>query len=158
MPFEHLNENSRNAATGAARRRAAAELLSHPKPPSLRAIARTVGLSVTTVSDVRRRLERGEDPVPPRYSDRLRPSVIRDDARTAGVLRSLSRDPSLRDQEAGRRLLRLLHRHAITVDTADAAGDQVPAHCAGAVATLARAWAVIWLGLARRLDPRGDQE
>ncbi|MFD9393249.1 ParB/RepB/Spo0J family partition protein, partial [Streptomyces sp. NPDC060000] len=54
--------------SGRRRRRAAAILLGRPDA-GLREVARASGLSPATVRDVRRRVERGEDPVPARYRE-----------------------------------------------------------------------------------------
>jgi hypothetical protein len=120
------------------KRFAAAELLRQPSPPSLRAIARTVGLSVTTVSDIRTRLTHdAEVPTQP-------------DAATN--LRRLTNDPALRHQHEGRALLHWLHQHAITAETSATIEGKIPPHCADTIASLARAWATTWLNLARNLD------
>jgi hypothetical protein len=136
----------------ASRRHAAAALLSQPHPPSLRAIARTVGLSVTTVSDVRTRLDHGETPgtrTPNTAPDSPGPPDTR---HVTTALRRLAQDPKLRDQETGQQLLRWLHQHAITTPIAEQIGKRVPPHCAPTIATIARTWATTWLQLAQNLD------
>jgi transposase-like protein len=148
-------------------RQRAAALLAQRPGASLREVARDAGVSPATVRDVRQRLDRGEEPVP------AGPKAASDPAGRAGrpagtrpaprqpaglppgaTLAKLLRDPSLRHNEHGRRLLRLLQlnetgtRHWATVAAA------VPAHSTAIVAQLARHYAHMWLGLARELDER----
>ncbi|WP_445009379.1 AsnC family protein [Sphaerisporangium rufum] len=149
------------------RRLAGALLTENPDAP-LREIARAAGVAPSTVLDVRQRLERGADPVPPRLRDTE--SSGRRTARKApppapragggapldkdSVLRSLRRDPSLRFSEFGRALLRQLD-----LDLAGSAGSgraaaAVPSHCVARVATLARENARFWEEFAQSLDQR----
>lgn len=164
--------------SGAGRRRAA-ELLTQQPDASLRDVARTAGISPATVLDVRRRLERGEPPVPEKSpapaarkgaADGRAPSqsdggatvaAIRMSARTgappdpATTVEKLLRDPSLRN-ERGKGMLRLLHVNAVgTAQLADAAAvAAVPPHCVAIVVQLARQYAAMWQDFARELDGR----
>jgi ParB-like chromosome segregation protein Spo0J len=164
--------------SGAGRRRAA-ELLAQQPDASLRDVARTAGISPATVLDVRKRLERGESPVPEKSagntvhkgvdSDGAEPNAqgngatapaIRLSSRTAlppdpaAAVEKLLRDPSLRNNEQGKGMLRLLHSNAVgAVQLPDAAAT-VPAHCVGIVALLAREYAKMWQDFARELDGR----
>ncbi|PJM98549.1 streptomycin biosynthesis protein [Streptomyces sp. CB01201] len=142
-------------------RRRAGEIMAERPDASLRQIAKETGLSLGTVTDVRRRVQRGEDPVPAgRSAEGDRPAVAT--ATVAGVpavdvnfiWSRLSRDPSLRYTEGGRQLLRLLGTHT----TLSAMSDAVPSHCARNVALLARECANAWSELAQRLETvkRGD--
>ena len=176
-------------------RRRAAELLSDEPQRSLRDVARAAGISPATVLDVRRRLERGEPPVPERSSGRggavialeppadaplqgphQAPEIL--GARSAGsvgpassasstgsasstssanaisTVRLLLRDPSLRNNEQGKGVLRLLHVNAASephlLDTVGA----VPPHCLAIFVQLARHYAWMWQGFADELDGR----
>ncbi|OLR92324.1 hypothetical protein BJP25_23295 [Actinokineospora bangkokensis] len=69
-------------------------------------------------------------------------------------LQRLRRDPSLRFSECGRALLRLLDLHSITPATWKRIADNTPAHCATAVADIARDCAEAWAQFADHLDER----
>ncbi len=157
----------------AGRRRVAELLTGHPRA-SLRQVARAAGVSPATASDVRRRLERGEEPGtspaagageagagPPEAGRPIR-QVVRLSA--ASELERLSRDPSLRHNEQGRRLLRLLQHNAVEPRDWSGVAAAVPPHCTVAVMQLARQYAQMWQSFARELDdrvrvidPRGSQ-
>lgn len=149
------------------RQRAAKFLAEHPHA-SLREVARDAGLSPATVRDVRRRLERGEEPVPvrpaPAGGRRARPeSAARSGARRAVravrqvpafVLDKLLRDPSLRHNEQGRRLLRWLQHNPAGPQDRSGVVAAVPPHCAALVVQLARQNGQMWLDFAQELDER----
>jgi ParB-like chromosome segregation protein Spo0J len=158
----------------------AAELLIEKPEASLREVARYAGVSPGTVLDVRRRLEAGEPPAAPRSSATAGPlSAIDAPAGapnadgTAGratdgrgrpaavdpvsVLEKLSRDPSLRQKEQGRRLLRLLQLNAIGTDVWSELTEVVPAHCGGFVVDLAKRLAETWLEFAKELEKRAKE-
>lgn len=146
----------------------AAEYLAAEPSASLRKVATAAGITPATAKDVKDRLRRREDPLPPRL--RPKPAEHREEkddhveapatrqatpvpAETFGVL---ARDPSLRHTEGGRAVLRLLHLH--TLDDAGwlAVLDGVPAHCREAVAEVARACATAWGRAADVLDGRAS--
>jgi hypothetical protein len=147
-------------------RERAAEILTDKPEASLRDVARAAGISPATVLDVRKRLERGEAPVP------LRPSPIANGsgAHVAGngtsaggsaaapdptvVVERLLRDPSLRNNDQGKKMLRLLHANAAGAVQLPGAGAAVPPHCVVTVVQLARLYAKMWLDFARELDGR----
>jgi ParB-like chromosome segregation protein Spo0J len=166
--------------SGAGRQRAA-ELLAQQPDASLRDVARAAGISPATVLDVRKRLERGDSPVPDRPAAaaarkggdgngansgpggdgasaqplRFRPRAAAPPDPAAAV-EKLLRDPSLRNNERGKGLLRLLHVNAAAAEQlpdADAAAA-VPAHCVGIVMQLAHQYAAMWQDFARELDER----
>lgn len=149
----------RPASTAEARRKAA-ELMGAQPDVTLRQVAKETGLSLGTVADVRRRTQRGEDPVPAgRQADaanaeRLPRSTVVATSRAASSVdvisswRQLSRDPSLRYTKDGRQLLRLLSVHSVVAQIAQA----VPKHCSQNVALLARECAQAWEQLAQRLE------
>jgi ParB-like chromosome segregation protein Spo0J len=152
------------------RRRAAELMAEHPRA-SLREVARGAGISPATARDVRRRVERGEEPAPARartggggYDDPARPgqasgpsarSAVRVVRPTpAFVLAKLLRDPSLRHQDQGRRLLRLLQRTSAEAQEWSGAIAAVPPHCAALVGQLARQYSQMWQDFAEELDER----
>lgn len=155
------------------RQRAAEVLAEHPNA-SLREVAQIAGISPTTVSDVRKRLELGQAPggtrtVTPRIGipdhtagsdpskDLARP-VVRQmtphQADPAAVLDKLLRDPSLRHKEAGRQLLRLLQQNAMGEREWADLSAAVPAHSGAMVVHLARMYAETWTDFAQELDER----
>jgi hypothetical protein len=169
-------------------RRRAAELLAQQPDASLRDVARAVGIAPATVLDVRKRLQRGESPVPERKNggapldapsadgadgdgfesdaaggggvhpslrlaspEPSRPAAIPDPVAT---VEKLLRDPSLRGNERGRGMLRLLHVNAIGANQLPDAAATVPPHCVTTVVELARHYERMWRDVARELDGR----
>ena len=163
-------------------RRRAAELLAQQPESSLRAVARTAGISPATVLDVRRRLARGESVVPrirasnsgaargaetsaarddtPGLATRFGPPYPLDSRPTAPgsspvvAVEKLQRDPSLRSSERGKEVLRLLHANAAAVDRLPDIATGVPAHCVSIVVQLAQQYTQMWQELASELDGR----
>jgi ParB-like chromosome segregation protein Spo0J len=123
---------------GAHGRERAAALLAERPGASLREVARGAGVSPGTVRDVRRRLKRGEEPAPA-------PAV---------ALEQLLRDPSLRHNEQGRRLLRSLQANSAAAQMWPGMTAAVPPHCVAIVMQLARQYGQMWLGFAQELDER----
>ncbi|MFF0491120.1 ParB N-terminal domain-containing protein [Nocardia sp. NPDC004068] len=155
------------------RKRAAELLANHPDAP-LRRIARAAGVSLGTVSDVRRRMQAGMNPVPGgrRVSNRQRDVAA--DTEKAGpistgritssvggkpdprvLLERLQRDPSLRFTQAGRALIRWMEIQGISHEGWELLLDSVPAHCAETVAELARECARAWQNFSVELEHRG---
>jgi ParB-like chromosome segregation protein Spo0J len=152
-----------NAAAG---RQLAAEIISWRPKASLREIAGMAGVSPTTVRDVRDRLARGEDPVPipqragscsvsGRQAKPPRPDASAP-ADVSGVLSTLSRDPALRMNAAGRDLLRWLHLHAVHPVDSERVAQTVPDHCVEHIAEVAQRCAANWALIARTLAERPD--
>lgn len=162
--------------SGAGRRRAAELLIKQPDA-SLRDVARAAGISPATVLDVRKRLERGEAPAPERPaasaarkggngaeadldSDVAPAQAIRFSSRAtappdpAAAVEKLLRDPSLRNNDRGKGMLRLLHVNAVGAEQLPDVAEAVPAHCVGIVVQLARQYATMWHEFARELDGR----
>ncbi|MDN5898494.1 MAG: helix-turn-helix domain-containing protein [Brachybacterium sp.] len=142
------------------RRRAAALIVERPKA-SLREIAREVGMSPTTVSDVRERLRQGGDPVgktasvtPP--APRRESSVPLPDSAMVNLLASLRRDPTVRMTRTGRALIVWLHKHAVQCEDHQRLLEAVPDHCLEPMALfagrLAERWALIASDLHERLE------
>jgi ParB-like chromosome segregation protein Spo0J len=160
--------------SGAGRRRAAELLVAQPDA-SLRDVARAAGISPATVLDVRKRLERGQSPVPGKPPARRGtaagtgppdgpardgtlvqniPAPRMAPSDPAAAVEKLLRDPSLRNNQRGKEMLRLLHLSAAGAgQLPDAAGD-VPPHCVAIIVQLARQFATMWQDFARELDGR----
>ncbi|MET7677326.1 hypothetical protein [Streptomyces seoulensis] len=66
----------------------------------------------------------------------------------------LRRDPSLRLNDAGRGVLRLLDACAVVVRDRGRVLDSVPAHCRGPLAELAEGYGEVWAVLAQELRER----
>ena len=159
-------------------RRRAAELLTEQPDASLREVARAAGISAATVLDVRKRLERGESPVPDRSvasaarkasggngaadntaSDGTSAEALRFSSRAVApepnvAVVKLLRDPSLRNNERGKGMLRLLQVNAVGAEQLPDVADAVPAHCVAIVVQLARQYAKMWQDFAQELDGR----
>ncbi len=149
------------------RQRAAEFLAEHPQA-SLREVARDAGVSPATVHDVRRRLERGEEPAPARLTaagdceargggaarSGSRRAVRAARKAPAFILDKLLRDPSLRHNEQGRRLLRWLQYNPAGPEDRSGVIAAVPPHCAALVVQLARQNAEGWREFALELDER----
>lgn len=149
----------------------AAELLQQNPTASLRQIAKEANISPTTVADVRDRMARGESPllpaVTPRGPDPRRPSR-RPPAGPTGppdavptaelteVLDLLRRDPSLRLNDVGRSILRLLDASAAFARNRETIAASLPPHCMQAMAKLARGYARNWQLLAEQLRALSD--
>ncbi|SCX28046.1 ParB/RepB/Spo0J family partition protein [Mycolicibacterium fluoranthenivorans] len=157
-----LGRDGRNRPTSpAAARQLAAELIQHHPEASLRDIAQQVGVSPSTVRDVRLRLSRGQSPVrPPRAVPALRdePTPNRSKATAPGapidittILTVLSRDPALRMNTNGRELIRWLHAHAVNPDEAQRIFSAIPPHCADHLVELAQRCATNWACIAESL-------
>jgi ParB-like chromosome segregation protein Spo0J len=162
-------------------RRRAAELLTEQPDSSLRGVARAAGISPATVLDVRKRLNRGEPPVPEKVSANghagkgvgahadegadapsprsgpqptSRSTAAPAALASAATVEKLLRDPSLRNNEQGKGMLRLLHVNAIGAEQLPDMARAVPPHCVGIVVWLARQYAKMWQDFARELDGR----
>ncbi|MDB1090278.1 ParB N-terminal domain-containing protein [Streptomyces sp. ACA25] len=137
----------------------ASELLEKDPEASLRTVAQKVGLSPSTVRDVRERLRRGKDVVPQRQrthsTHRLGPPSASVSAtppgQPGGTVLNLTRDPSLRFTEDGRLLLRLLVMHQLPTQRREKLIASVPPHAATAVSAAARECARAWSAFADQL-------
>ena len=158
-------------------RRIASDLIAQNPEAAIREIAARAGISPGTARDVRERLRNGLDPVPLRQRDtsgsqpagpqaggfKAAGSQPRDDddgsrerslsARmTPMILESLRNDPSLRYNETGRALLRLLAVHTMSPADWEQLISAVPLHRAQAVAQVARSCSEAWQEFAMRLE------
>ncbi|MEV7415161.1 ParB N-terminal domain-containing protein [Streptomyces sp. NPDC089919] len=156
-----LDGRARPLSTAQGRELAGQLLRSDPKA-SLRTIARQAGISPATVADVRDRLLRGDDPVPPRQRGAA-PAAPREeeDARTGAESRSpgelfmifdaLRRDPSLRLNEVGRSILRMLDACQQLARDRQRIIANLPPHCTGQMAELMSGHAELWQLFAEEL-------
>jgi ParB-like chromosome segregation protein Spo0J len=158
-------------------RRLAAKLLTDQPEATLREVARASGISPATVLDVRRRLERGESPVPRKQCSFGRPDATgegavaqAEDGAVVLAARSASRssaapdptatvqkllhDPSLRGNDQGKEMLRLLQINAIGVEHLPEMTGFIPPHCIGAIVQLARHYAKMWQKFSYELNER----
>jgi hypothetical protein len=151
-------------------RKAAARRILRANPDlSDRAISSKTGLSDKTIAVIRRHPDAGlphQDtrrgrngriyPIRRRMQPDSEPAALAVSGGRAedkqAALDRLRADPSVRDKEAGRELLRWLFRYAIDVTDLPGCADAVPAHRAPQVAALARQAAGAWLELARTLE------
>jgi ParB-like chromosome segregation protein Spo0J len=149
----------------------AAEMLTDQPQSSLREAARISGISPNTVADVRRRLARGEEPIPApqafevggRPDSRVSSARCRPESRPlraslsavadpASIVARLARDPAVRQKQAGRQLLRLLQESASGLLGPASLATAVPSHSASMMAQLARQYAQLWGDFARELE------
>jgi len=153
-------------------RRRAAELLAQRPEASLRDVARAAGISPATALDVRKRLKRGESPVPekpaaPPLADngncpqpemdsegapvraiRFSPRAL-EPPDPAAAVEKLLRDPSLRNNERGKGMLRLLHSNAVGAEQLPSVAEAVPGGDARLAPGAAFAPSVAWSGESR---------
>jgi ParB-like chromosome segregation protein Spo0J len=146
-------------------RERAAELFINNPGAKLREVAAAAGIGLATAKDVRDRLRRGADPVPPgvrRAQSRRLAAVPRqrvleqESVRTGSVLQALRSDPSLRFTEAGRAVLRMLEVSSLRTGQWEQIVDAVPSHCAEAVARVSRECAEAWTTFAQQLEAKAD--
>lgn len=149
----------RNSAEGRLR---ASSLLAAKPGASLREIAEEAGIAAATVRDVRERIERGQDPVPPRQraaEQRVTavPSVVPPvtvERNLTLIVQGLRNDPALRFTEAGRVVLRLLDAHSIAMDDWNRFVEMIPVHCTANVMHAAQECAEAWRRFAAQLEQR----
>ncbi|MCM6773954.1 ParB N-terminal domain-containing protein [Nocardia sp. CDC159] len=160
---EDLQSNDRLGRDGrfrrldiSAARRSAEEYIRTNPGASLREISKSAGISIGTAKDVRDNMTRIV--VIPQESEVT--SLPEEAARRAGagasvqqaILKNLRNDPALRLKDNGRQLLRRLALSIMNVHEWEEMTIEVPSHCRGALARLARANAKSWHDLASRLE------
>ena len=140
----------------------AAEVLRSRPNSSLREVARAVGISPSTVRDVRNRLSRGDDPIPrangdaPKHPPDRAPAVLSTQTAPEELLRQLGRDPSLRQTDKGRQFVcALWDLAAATASNLPTLSNSVPPHARPTVATLLRHFAGTLRVIADDFDPKG---
>lgn len=152
---------SRVVDTAERRRQAGQYVLANPGA-SLRDIAKECGLSLATVRDVRERVQNGSAPLlsakRATVSERQKRSRNESDDLAsfamAKVLLTLRQDPSFRQTDHGRFLLRLLDTNATASNRWNELVEQIPPHQVSQVASAAREWAATWQQAARQLEER----
>lgn len=151
-------------------RRVASDVITKNPQASLREVARIAGLSPTTVRDVRERMQRGDDPIPPQER-RARTRGRRTGARPGGrqpqagaprernsLLDQLRKDPSVRFTDSGRALLRWLEVAAGDKSLRRDLIDAAPPHCLYIIAELASRCGRAWLELAEQLKEQAEDQ
>ncbi|WP_378733286.1 ParB/RepB/Spo0J family partition protein [Nocardia brasiliensis] len=152
----------------AGRLRASEHIVREPSA-SLREIANSAQISLSTAQDVRERMRLGMDPVPPkcrspRTADNKAKSSAGDSepaslpriapADRDALIQKLRRDPSLRFNETGRLLIRLLDLQSDLPEKLKKLADHVPAHWLGTVTVLAGTNANAWQHFVAQLNDR----
>lgn len=139
----------------------AAEVIREFPDASLREIGKRAGVSPATASDVRKRLQRGENPVlntdgvrRPTTATTQHRAYRPDGPDIQAMLRGLATDPSLRFSEAGRDLLRWVIGKALHPGEWNEISDGVPPHASYVLADVARRCADEWREIAEELDQR----
>jgi ParB-like chromosome segregation protein Spo0J len=144
-------------------RRAVREALAGNPAVSVRELARAVGISVGWAHALRRELLDGTFPeaapaegTPPVETHADADSPVGSRPVPGSLVRMLAADPSLRLNEQGRGLLRLLVVQAIDPAQWSNLVDVVPAHRADAVIELAEGFAKTWSRFADELKRRSE--
>lgn len=151
-----------------------AQLITENPGVSLRKAAQDAGVSPATALDVRRRLNRGDEIVP---AVQVRQHTVRPEPDEAGspepepgeaeagedfeddavgaLLGKLMRDPSLRQNEQGRQLLRMIRENVAGASNLSRVRTSVPPHWLNATTQLALQISEMWSQFAVELDKRG---
>ncbi|WP_434444250.1 streptomycin biosynthesis protein [Lentzea sp. E54] len=147
------------------RRERAAELIEERPNASLRQIAAEAGIGLGTAKDVRDRLRRGQDVVPPKLRGIREATSARHDERieAAGprfheVFEVLRKDPALRLTEVGRTVLRMLAAHRVEQDQLPRLAAEIPVHATGKLVRAARLCAQLWTQFGDELEDRDSQD
>lgn len=154
-------------------RERASNLWQESPDSTVRAIARRAGVSPATALDVRKKLQSGLDPIQPRQQTRTYPSAQEKGTsisagfatlpsplqRTPGepshlnlALARLMRDPSMRQTDSGRELLRLLDFTTTILKNYEQLATNIPDHCAWSICDIARKYAEMWERFADQLE------
>jgi uncharacterized protein YerC len=145
MPFQSGSRVGRDGRTrplsGVDGRARASRIIAEQPGASLRHIAREAGIALSTAQDVRKRLERGEDP--------LRTGSLSEPAARVSTLAVLRRDPSLRFTRTGRALLQWL---GVSAADPDEMAQAIPEYSTRSMAELARACADTWTRFAEAIE------
>jgi transcriptional regulator with XRE-family HTH domain len=141
-PGSRIGRDGRSRPVDGGRRREHAyELLLADPSASLRAIARTAGISPATAADVRARLQQGLDPVPARERQRSQGTAGAFERRRApqgpppslaeilALAEKLRRDPAVRLSETGRTMLRMLDSCTVVAREKQKIIERLPSHC-----------------------------
>ncbi len=150
-------------------RERARELLEQKPTASMRQIARDAGISAATAADVRDRICRGESAVPARREGPLHPGpvtlppqrvtvpaqprTVKSPTKIIKVVEAMHRDPSLRQNEAGRALLRMLGICAVFAREHEHIAAAIPQHCRAQLAELMHDHAQVCQDFADQVNP-----
>jgi len=148
------------------RRERAAELIGERPDASLRQIAAEAGIGLGTAKDVRDRLRRGQDVVPPKLRGvrETTTSARRDtwaevtEPGLREVFEVLRKDPALRLNEVGRTVLRMLSLHRVEQDQLSRFAAEIPLHANGKVVRAARLCAQLWTRFGDELESRDSRD
>lgn len=149
-------------------RRAAERVIKNRPDASLREIAKSAGVSISTAHDVRQRIERGDEPAPSQQRNKVNgprsggqhsqvPECANKDtswSELASTVPKLMNDPSLKLTVSGRVLLRLLAAHEIGPEGWERLSDAIPSHCVRIIGDLAAKYAKAWESLEAELKKR----
>lgn len=157
-----------NSASG---RQRASELIAAEPSLSLREIAKRAGISQGTARDVRKRVSRGEDPVPARVL--AGPKPVPDgltghsvapatdgypiDQSYVSDLNNLQKDPSLRLSGSGRFLLRWFGLHVISQEKRINLIKSLPTHNRARIAYLAKCCSRWWADFAQAVEQQQEE-
>lgn len=140
----------------------AAEVIRQFPQASLREVGERAGISPATASDVRKRIQRGQEAVAgkrerakrPAPRQPVRPADTRDMPDLGAILDGLKADPSLRFTETGREILRWIMSKAIRPGEWRAISERLPPHAMFILADVARRCSDEWRHIANDLDQR----
>jgi ParB-like chromosome segregation protein Spo0J len=147
-----------------------ARLITENPGVSLRKAAQDAGVSPATALDVRRRLDRGDEIVPavqvrrqtvifdldePEPAELEAAEDVDDADPTGALLCKLMRDPSLRQNEQGRQLLRMMRDNVAGASNLSRVRTSVPPHWLNVTTQLALQISQMWSQFAVELDKRG---
>ncbi|UWS69871.1 hypothetical protein [Streptomyces noursei] len=164
---------TRDGRVGCPGRRLASTLLMEKPDASLREVAKAAGISTGTVRDVRQRLQRNENPVPPRQrraelnaaQEVEIPATMDGGTSTAiGALdqktatQALTRDPQLRMSEEGRLLLRLFATRVVDKQQRQRLIEWIPSRWRRTVTELAYSCSRDWYQFAKQLEVRDERK
>ncbi|MEV4460946.1 ParB N-terminal domain-containing protein [Microbispora sp. NPDC049633] len=173
-PGKRMGRDGRmRPVNGSAGRKHVRELVERNPGASLRQLARAAGVSPNTVREVRRRMLQDKDTAPDAgeatgQEDQAAPGEVAAQVTDAqemdaqvtessvdGVLRRLSRDPSLRLTESGRSAIRWFFSRVLRPREWAGVVDGLPPHTAFVLAAVADRCAAEWRDLACRLRDVG---
>ncbi|OXM59534.1 ParB N-terminal domain-containing protein [Amycolatopsis vastitatis] len=155
------------------RQKAQAYLSRYPTA-TIREIATAAGIALSTAQDVRKRVQAGQDPLPPTLrtsvdqtapDSRPEPSAptppqTASDPHTVTIgqrqpLEALKADPSLCLSDTGRTVIRILDiLDDVDEDFCEQLADNLPQHCLPSVLEVARQCAEAWTNLIKGLEDR----
>jgi hypothetical protein len=151
-------------------RRRAAEILAANPGATLQELSTGAGIALATAKDVRDRVQRGDDPLasrqrsaPPGWDAAPGPGGVDATAEIERacqglhkILHALQRDPSLRQNELSRKVLRMLGSHSLSSEEWQSFISTVPLHCSATLAAAMRTCTEYLLEVERLLQRQAD--